>query len=117
VAILLAGLGLLGLASFMAERRRREIGIRKVLGASVSGLFHLLTREFVVLVLVSMAVAAPVSWLFMHRWLGRFEYSSGIGWAPFVITAVVLSAATYLTVGYQSVRAALANPTDSLRSE
>ncbi len=117
LAIFIACLGLFGLASFTAERRTKEIGIRKVLGASVHGLVGLLGREFVVLVLVAFVVAAPISAVLMNNWLADFEFHTELGWQVFASAIVGVILITTATVGYQSVRAALANPADSLRSE
>ena len=117
LAIFIACLGLFGLASFTAERRTKEIGIRKVLGASVSGLVGLLGREFVVLVLVAFVVAAPISAVLMNNWLADFEFHTELGWQVFASAILGVILITTATVGFQSVRAALANPADSLRSE
>jgi len=117
LAIFIACLGLFGLASFTAERRTKEIGIRKVLGASVPGVVGLLSREFVLLVLIAFFVATPVSWLLLQNWLDTFAYHTEMGAGIFVTAAAGVIAITYATVGYQSVRAALANPADALRME
>ncbi len=116
-AIFIACLGLFGLASFTAERRTKEIGIRKVLGATVPSVVGLLSMEYVVLVGVAFTLGAPVAWIAMNRWLSGFEYHTDLGAGIFLLTATGVIAITYATVGYQSVRAALANPADSLRSE
>lgn len=116
-AIFIACLGLFGLASFTAERRTKEIGIRKVLGATVPSVVGLLSREYVVLVGIAFALGAPVAWIAMNRWLAGFEYHTDLGFGVFLITAAGVIVITYATVGYQSVRAALANPTDALRSD
>ncbi|TDI74362.1 MAG: FtsX-like permease family protein [Bacteroidetes bacterium] len=117
LAIFIACLGLFGLASFSAERRTKEIGIRKVLGATIPGIVGLLSREFVVLVLLAFTIAAPISWYLMNDWLSAFEYHTDLGWGIFVSAVVGILAITCLTVGFQSIRAALANPADALRSE
>jgi putative ABC transport system permease protein len=117
LAILISCLGLFGLASFVAEKRTKEIGVRKVLGASVFSLWKLLSREFVLLVLISLAIAIPVANYFMGKWLLNFEYRTGISWWIFFAAAISALLITLLTVSYQSIKAALANPVKSLRTE
>jgi ABC-type antimicrobial peptide transport system permease subunit len=117
LAIFISCLGLFGMASFMAEQRVKEIGVRKVLGASVFNLWRLLSKEFVLLVLVSLIIAVPVAYYFMHRWLLNYDYRTGISWWIFAATVLGAILITLLTVSYQSIRAALANPVRSLRSE
>lgn len=117
LAIIIACLGLFGLASFVTSQRRKEIGVRKVLGASVPSVVALLSREFTVLVLVSCAVAFPVSWFTMNRWLEDFAYATTIGWSVFVISGSSALVIAWLTVSWQSIRAATANPVDALRTE
>ncbi len=117
LAIFISCLGLFGMASFTAEKRIKEIGIRKVLGASVFNLWRLLSREFVGLVIISFLISIPISWYLMNHWLLNYEYRSEItGWI-FVWTALGTILITLLTVSYQSVRAAIINPVNSLRSE
>ncbi len=117
LAIFISCLGLFGMASFTAEKRIKEIGIRKVLGASVFNLWRLLSKEFVGLVIISFLISVPLSWYLMNHWLMNFEYRSGItGWL-FVWTALGTILITLLTVSYQSIRAAITNPVNSLRSE
>jgi putative ABC transport system permease protein len=117
LTIIIACLGLFGLASFSAERRSKEIGIRKVLGAPVSGLVGLLAREFVGLVLLANAIAWPLAYFVMHRWLRSFAYRTSLDLRIFPLVAVLACAIAVLTVGFQSVRAALADPVDSIRTE
>jgi ABC-type antimicrobial peptide transport system permease subunit len=117
LAIFISCLGLFGMALFMAEQRVREIGIRKVLGASVFTLWQLLSKEFVTLVLISIAVATPAAWYFMHNWLHNYEYRTTLPWWIFASTGIGALGITLLTVSYQSIRAALMNPIRSLRSE
>ncbi len=117
LAIFISCLGLFGMASFMAEQRTKEIGVRKVLGATIFNLWRLLSKDFVMLVMISLVIASPVSYLFMHKWLQSYEYRTGINWWIFVIAAIGALVITLLTVSYQSIRAALANPVKSLRSE
>jgi putative ABC transport system permease protein len=117
LAVFIACLGLFGLASFTAEQRTKEIGIRKVLGASVSGIVVSLSREFTKWVLLANIIAWPVAYYFLYRWLHGFAYRITIGWDVFILAAVVSLVIAWLTVGYQAIRAAIANPADSLRYE
>jgi putative ABC transport system permease protein len=117
LAIFISCLGLFGMASFMAEQRTREIGVRKVLGASVFNLWRLLSREFVILVFVSLLIAIPVSWYFLHGWLQQFNYRTEMNWWVFISAGAGAMAITLFTVSYQAIKAALANPVTSLRSE
>ncbi|SDL80547.1 putative ABC transport system permease protein [Catalinimonas alkaloidigena] len=117
LAIAVACLGLFALAAFMAEQRTKEISVRKVLGASVHSLFFLLTRNFVVMVLVALACAIPLAWYLMHRWLQDFVYRTTIGWEVFAVAGLAALGVTLLTISYQAIRAAFLNPADTLRSE
>ena len=117
LAILISCLGLFGMASFMAEQRIKEIGVRKVLGASVFNLWGLLSTDFLGLVAISLLVASPVAWYLMNNWLQNFDYRSTISGWIFVITGLGTIAITLLTVSFQSVKAALANPIKSLKTE
>ena len=117
LAIFISCLGLFGMASFMAEQRVKEIGVRKVLGAGVFSLCRLLSKDFVVLVGIALLIALPLSWFGMHRWLEGYTYRSGISWWIFPLTAAAALLITLLTVSVQAVKAAMANPIDSLRSE
>ncbi|HVV56057.1 MAG TPA: FtsX-like permease family protein, partial [Mucilaginibacter sp.] len=117
LAILISCLGLFGMASFMAEQRIKEIGVRKVLGASVLSLWQLLSKDFVALIVISLVIATPVSYYFMHKWLLGYQYRTGITWWIYAVTAIGAIMITLLTVSYQSIKAALANPVKSLRSE
>ncbi len=117
LAIFIACLGLFGLASFMAEQRSKEIGIRKALGASSSGIAFLLSREFTRLVLVSNLIAWPVAFLLMDSWLMDFPYRTVIGLGSFLLAALIALIIALLTVSSQALKAAAANPTDSLRNE
>ena len=117
LAIFLAGLGLFGLAALAAVNRTKEIGIRKVLGASVAGITGLLAKDFLKLVLIAIAIASPVAYYFMQKWLSDFAYRIDIQWWMFAGAGAVAVAVAVLTVGFQSVKAALANPVKSLRSE
>jgi ABC-type antimicrobial peptide transport system permease subunit len=117
LAIIVSCLGLFGLASFAAQKRRKEIGIRKVVGASVSQVLTLLSVDFLKLVLVAVVVAFPLSWWAMNQWLDNFAYRTPIGAGIFLVTGAAILFITLLTISFQSVRAALANPADSLRTE
>ncbi len=117
LAIFISCLGLFGLASFVAEQRVKEIGVRKVLGASVVNLWGMLSKDFVLLVIISQLIASPIAYYFMHNWLQHYQYRTNISWWMFAATAVGAIAITLLTVSYQSIKAALENPVKSLRSE
>lgn len=117
LAIFISCLGLFGMASFMAEQRTKEIGVRKVLGASVLNLWKLLSKEFVVLVSVSLAIAIPLSYYFMHNWLQHYQYRTSVTWWIFAAAGCGALLITLLTVSFQAIKAALANPVRSLRSE
>jgi ABC-type antimicrobial peptide transport system permease subunit len=117
IAIFISCLGLFGLASFTAEQRIKEIGVRKVLGASVLSLWQLLSKDFVKLVLISCVIAIPIAWYFMNEWLKGYEYKINIGVGVFVIVITLAVIITLVTVSFQAIRAAMANPTKSLRTE
>ncbi|MES2275893.1 MAG: ABC transporter permease [Bacteroidota bacterium] len=117
LTIFVACLGLFGLATFTAERRTKEIGIRKVLGANASGLVALLSADFFKLVFIAFIIAAPAAWYFMNNWLQSFAYRISIDWLVFAIAAFVVASITLLTISYQSIRAALGNPVDALKTE
>jgi putative ABC transport system permease protein len=117
LAILIGCLGLFGLASFTAVQRTKEIGIRKVLGASVSGIVALLSKEFLKLVVIANLIAWPVAWLAMSKWLEDFAYRINISAGTFLMAALLAIVIALLTVSYQSIKAAMVNPVKSLRSE
>lgn len=117
IAILLSCLGLYGLASFMAVQRIKEVGIRKVLGATAGSVVYLFSKEFVVLIAIAFTIATPVAWYFMHQWLHDFAYRITIQWWMFVIAAITAGIIALLTVSYQAIKAAMANPVKSLRTE
>jgi putative ABC transport system permease protein len=117
MAILISSLGLFGLAAFSAEQKSREIGIRKVLGASVPAVVRLLSREFLLLVLLSWIIASPVAWWAMNKWLQGFVYRIGMHWWIFGLAGVIALGIALITVSFQAIRAALINPVDALRSE
>jgi len=117
LAIAIACLGLFGLAAFTAQRRTREIGIRKILGASVVSVVGMLSKDFLKLVLLSLLIASPVAWYFMEQWLQDFAYRIDISWWMFALAGAAAVFVAFATVSVQSIRAALANPVNSLRSE
>jgi ABC-type antimicrobial peptide transport system permease subunit len=117
LAIFISCLGLFGMASFTAEQRVKEIGVRKVLGASVFNLWRLLSKDFLALIVISLVIATPVAYYVMHRWLQNYHYRVEISWWIFGVTAIGAIIITLVTVSYQSIKAALANPVKSLRSE
>ena len=117
LAILISCLGLFGLASFVAEQRTKEIGIRKVLGASVGSLWGLLSKDFVGLVVIACLLAAPIAWYFLDGWLQKYSYRTELSWWVFAAAGGGALVITLLTVSYQAIRAALMNPVNSLRSE
>lgn len=117
LTILIACLGLFGLAAFTAEQRRKEIGVRKVLGATVQGLAVLLSKDFVKLVVIALIVASPIAYWMMSDWLKDFNYHVSIGWTVFAITGILAVLIAVATVSFQAIKAALANPIDSLRNE
>jgi predicted permease len=117
IAIFISCLGLYGLVAFMAVQRRKEIGIRKVLGASVRSIVVIMSREFTMLVGIAFLIAAPVAWYFMRQWLDQYAYRISLTGYFFVITIAAAMAIAWLTVGYTAIKAALANPVESLRTE
>ncbi|MFH6603433.1 ABC transporter permease [Maribacter algicola] len=117
LAILVACLGLFGLAAFTAERRKKEIGVRKVLGATVLGITQMLSKDFVKLVLLALVIAFPIAFWLMNDWLQDFAYRIEIGWEVFILAGIAALAIALLTVSFQAVKAALANPVKSLRTE
>jgi putative ABC transport system permease protein len=106
-----------GLASFAAERRTKEIGVRKVLGASISGIVTLLSKDFIKWVLIANFISWPIAYIFMNRWLHNFAYRVSIGILTFLFAGIIAVIIALLTVSYQSIKAAVANPVDSLRYE
>ncbi len=117
LAIFISCLGLFGLASFVAEQRMKEIGIRKVLGASVTSIWQLLSKEFTLLVLISCIVAIPFAWYLMTNWLQKYDYRTKVTWDVCAAAALGALAITVITVSFQAIKAAIANPVKSLRSE
>jgi putative ABC transport system permease protein len=117
IAIVISCLGLFGLATFSAEQRTKEIGVRKVLGASVSTIVSLLSVDFFKLIIVSIIIASPIAWWAMNKWLQGFAYRKSIDWTIFAYTTIIAIIIGILTIGSQALKAAVANPVKSLRSE
>jgi putative ABC transport system permease protein len=117
VAVLIACLGLFGLASYMTFLRTKEIGVRKILGASTTGLLMLLSKDFLKLVLIALLIATPIAWYFLDQWLTEFPYRVDLEWWMFLAAGAVAGLVAFLAVGLQSLQAAMANPVESLRSE
>jgi putative ABC transport system permease protein len=117
IAILISCLGLLGLAAFSAEQRTKEIGVRKVLGASVGRIVSLLSVDFLKLIIIAIVIASPIAWWAMNKWLQGFAYRQAIDWPVFAYTTTIAMTIGLLTIGSQAIKAAMANPVESLRSE
>ena len=117
LAIFISCLGLFGLAAYMAEQRTKEIGIRKVLGASVSQVWLLLSKDFVVLVIISCVIASPVAFYFLNDWLQKYNYRITISPLVFIMAAISAIVITIVTISFQAIKAAIANPVKSLRTE
>ncbi len=117
LAVLISCLGLFGLVSYVAEQKKKEIGIRKVLGASINSVVRLLTKDFLKLVLIALTIATPIAYLFMERWLEDYSYRIDIQWWVFALAGGCALLITFLTVGFQSLKSAIANPVKSLRTD
>ena len=117
LAIFISCLGLYGLSAFIAEQRTKEIGVRKVLGASVFNIVYLLSSNFTRVILIAIIMAVPISWYAVHLWLQGFAYHVEIGWGIFAVGAFAALFIAWCTVSYESVKSAVANPVSSLRSE
>jgi putative ABC transport system permease protein len=117
LGIFISCLGLYGLSAFMAEQRTKEIGVRKILGASVMNLVYLLSSGITRLILIAIVIAIPFSWYAVNRWLAGFAYHIKIGWGIYVWASLAVLAVAWLTVSYESIRAATANPVKSLSTE
>jgi ABC-type antimicrobial peptide transport system permease subunit len=117
IAVFIACLGLFALSSFAAEKRTKEIGIRKVLGSSVGHILYLLNKDFFLLILIANGVAWPVSWILMNGWLGKFPYRVSLSWSTFILSGLLTLILTLVTVSFQTIKASLANPSHSLRYE
>jgi putative ABC transport system permease protein len=117
LAILISCLGLFGLATFSVEQKTKEIGIRKVLGASVANIVTLISKDFLLLVIIAFAIATPIAWWAANKWLQDFAYRADLSWWIFGIAGVLAGLIALLTVSFQAIRAAVANPVESLRNE
>jgi ABC-type antimicrobial peptide transport system permease subunit len=117
ITIFISCIGLFGLTLFTAEKRAKEISIRKVLGATVSNIVLLLSKDFIILIIIALLIASPVAWYFMSQWLQDFAYHINIGWWMFLLAGFVAISIALITVGLQAVKAAIANPVKYLRSE
>jgi putative ABC transport system permease protein len=117
ISVLLACLGLFGLAALAAINRTKEIGIRKVLGASLPGIVKLLSKDFLKLVVIALIIATPLAWYFMNKWLQDFAYRISIGWWVFIAAGSLAIIVAFVTIGFQAIKAGVANPVKSLRTE
>jgi len=117
IAIFLSCLGLYGLASFMAAQRIKEVGIRKVLGATAGSIVYLFSKEFIILITIAFLIATPIAWYFMNQWLQNYAYRINISWWIFAAGGVASIAIALITVSFQAIKAAVANPVKSLRTE
>jgi putative ABC transport system permease protein len=117
LAIVIACLGLFGLTAFLAESRTKEIGLRKILGASVVSILRLLSREYVVMIVMSLVVAFPLAFYLMKSWLQNFAYRIDVGWQVFVFAGVISMVLAVLTISFHALKVARSNPINSLRSE
>ena len=117
LAVLIASMGLFGLATFTAEQRKKEIGVRKVLGASISSVVALLSRDFLKPVVLAIVIASPIAWYLMNQWLKNFEFKTSVSWWLFLAAGLLMTVIALLTVSFQSLRAAMLDPVRSLRSE
>jgi putative ABC transport system permease protein len=117
IAIILACLGLFGLSAYSIQQRTKEIGVRKVLGATVGRIAVLVSAQFIKLVGIAFILASPIAWLLMNRWLEDFAYRVSLNWTIFLFTALVILLIAVITVSFQAIKAAVANPVKSLRTE
>jgi len=117
MAILISCLGLFALSAYMAESRIKEIGVRKVLGATVFNVWQLLSSDFVLLVIIAFVIASPIAYYVMHNWIQNYNYRTNISWWIFAIAGAGALVITLLTVSFQAIKAAVANPAHSLRTE
>ena len=117
LTILISCLGVFGLATYFAERRTKEIGVRRIMGATTFQLWSLLSKDFIVLVLCSCVVAVPLAWHFLNSWLAGYEYRTAMQWWDFAIAILITLCVTLCTVSYQTIKAAMTNPADTLRFE
>ena len=117
IAVLIACMGLFGLAAFSARQRVKEIGIRKVLGAGVADIAKLLSKDFIILVIIAIVIASPIGWYAMNKWLQNFAYKTEIRWWVFIAAGFLAIIIAVATVSFQAIKAAMANPVKSLRTE
>jgi putative ABC transport system permease protein len=117
IAIIICCLGLFGLATFSAEQRIKEIGVRKALGASVTGIVALLSKDFLKLVFIAIVIATPLSWYAMHKWLQDFAYRIDISWWIFLLAGIIALLIAFVTISFQAIKTANSNPVKSLRTE
>jgi ABC-type antimicrobial peptide transport system permease subunit len=117
MAIFISCMGLFGLAAFTMQQRTKEIGIRKVLGASISNIMTMLSMDFLKLVFIAAIIASPIAWYFMHQWLEDFAYRTTISWWVFILAGLAAILITICTIGFQAIKAAITNPVKTLRSE
>ncbi|HYK45042.1 MAG TPA: FtsX-like permease family protein, partial [Parafilimonas sp.] len=117
IAIFISCLGLYGLVSFMAVQRTKEVGIRKVLGASARHIVFLLSKEFTILILIAFVLSAPVAWYIMHQWLQNYTYRIPLSASIFILAIISSVIIAWITVGHRAIQAAMANPVRSLRTE
>ena len=117
LAVIIACLGLFGLATYIAEQRTKEIGVRKVLGATVNNIVMMLSRDFLILIIIASLIAFPIAWWAMYKWLQDFEYRIGVGWWIFILSGFIAILVALFTISFQAVRAAVSNPVKSLRAE
>jgi putative ABC transport system permease protein len=117
LAVIIACLGLFGLATYAAEQRTKEIGIRKVLGANMSTIIRMLSKDFIKLVLIAILIASPLAWLLIQKWLQGFAYRENIQWWILALAGLIAIIIAFITISFQSVKASMTNPVDSLRSE
>jgi ABC-type antimicrobial peptide transport system permease subunit len=117
IAIFLSCLGLYGLASFMAVQRIKEVGIRKVLGATAGNIVYLFSKEFITLIAIAFAIATPIAWYYMHQWLQDYAYRISVNWWVFAAGGLVAIIIALATISFQAIKAAMANPVKSLRTE
>ncbi len=117
ITIFISCMGLFGLAMFTAQRRTKEIGIRKVLGASIINITAMLGKDFLKLVFISIVIASPIAYYFSHEWLQDFVYRTNISWWVFALAGMIAVLVALVTISFQSIKAAIANPVKSLRTE
>jgi ABC-type antimicrobial peptide transport system permease subunit len=117
MAIVISGLGLLGLAAYTAERRKKEIGIRKTMGASVAGIVSMMSQDFIRLSVIAIMIGCPIAYFLMKKFLDGYAYSTELSWHVFILTSLIVMITALLTVIFQVTKAALGNPVDALRNE